>query len=58
MTASQAHPPAGNRPKPGWHKGYITGAEGSRPDLRVPVRRVHLTAGRAVLPARDRKSVV
>ena len=24
----------------GWHKGYLSG---SRPDLRVPVRRVHLT---------------
>jgi phosphomethylpyrimidine synthase len=29
----------------GWHKGYL---EGSRPDLRVPVRRVHLTNGRHV----------
>ncbi len=29
----------------GWHKGYL---EGSRPDLRVPVRRVHLTNGRDV----------
>ncbi|WP_326598009.1 phosphomethylpyrimidine synthase ThiC [Streptomyces sp. NBC_01803] len=29
----------------GSHKGYITG---SRPDLRVPVRRVHLTDGNAV----------
>lgn len=27
---------------PGWHKGYL---DGSRPDLRVPVRRVHLTDG-------------
>ena len=26
----------------GWHKGYVTG---SRPDLRVPVRQVHLTNG-------------
>ncbi|MFD3524361.1 phosphomethylpyrimidine synthase ThiC [Streptomyces sp. NPDC058653] len=26
----------------GWHKGYV---EGSRPDLRVPVRQVHLTNG-------------
>ncbi|WP_103500510.1 MULTISPECIES: phosphomethylpyrimidine synthase ThiC [unclassified Streptomyces] len=33
------------RPAPGWHKGYL---EGSRPDLRVPVRRVHLTNGRHV----------
>src|SRR5690349_1584794 len=29
----------------GWHKGYV---EGSRPDLRVPVRQVHLTNGKAV----------
>src|SRR3954449_1446852 len=29
----------------GWHKGYV---EGSRPDLRVPVRQVHLTNGRSV----------
>src|SRR3954454_4049722 len=29
----------------GWHKGYLTG---SRPDLRVPVRQVHLTNGRDV----------
>ncbi|MGW8848297.1 phosphomethylpyrimidine synthase ThiC [Streptomyces xiamenensis] len=29
----------------GSHKGYVTG---SRPDLRVPVRRVHLTDGRDV----------
>ncbi|MFE3601527.1 phosphomethylpyrimidine synthase ThiC [Streptomyces sp. NPDC059142] len=29
----------------GWHKGYI---EGSRPDLRVPVRQVHLTNGEDV----------
>ncbi|MGW0789952.1 phosphomethylpyrimidine synthase ThiC [Streptomyces sp. NPDC002911] len=26
----------------GWHKGYV---QGSRPDLRVPVRQVHLTNG-------------
>lgn len=26
----------------GWHKGYVTG---SRPDIAVPVRRVHLTNG-------------
>ncbi|NJP99203.1 phosphomethylpyrimidine synthase ThiC [Streptomyces zingiberis] len=33
-------------PRPiGWHKGYLTG---SRPDLRVPVRRVRLTDGRDV----------
>ncbi|PJE99459.1 phosphomethylpyrimidine synthase ThiC [Streptomyces carminius] len=29
----------------GWHKGYLSG---SRPDIRVPVRRVHLTNGRDV----------
>ncbi|NEE33524.1 phosphomethylpyrimidine synthase ThiC, partial [Streptomyces sp. SID7982] len=29
----------------GWHKGYI---QGSRPDLRVPVRQVHLTNGKDV----------
>jgi phosphomethylpyrimidine synthase len=31
--------------EPGWHKGYVSG---SRPDLRVPVRRVHLTNGKDV----------
>lgn len=30
---------------PGWHKGYV---QGSRPDLRVPVRQVHLTNGKDV----------
>ncbi|WP_326698690.1 phosphomethylpyrimidine synthase ThiC [Streptomyces sp. NBC_01754] len=29
----------------GWHKGYL---QGSRPDLRVPVRQVHLTNGKDV----------
>ena len=29
----------------GWHKAYI---EGSRPDLRVPVRQVHLTNEQSV----------
>ncbi|MDT3400380.1 phosphomethylpyrimidine synthase ThiC [Streptomyces sp. B1866] len=29
----------------GWHKAYVTG---SRPDLHVPVRQVHLTNGRDV----------
>ncbi|WP_320780667.1 phosphomethylpyrimidine synthase ThiC [Streptomyces sp. CRN 30] len=29
----------------GWHKAYV---EGSRPDLRVPVRQVHLTNGESV----------
>jgi phosphomethylpyrimidine synthase len=28
-----------------WHKGHV---EGSRPDIRVPVRQVHLTNGRSV----------
>lgn len=36
---------ASNTPVIGAHKGYLTG---SRPDLRVPVRRVHLTDGNAV----------
>jgi phosphomethylpyrimidine synthase len=35
----------GTARKPGWHKGYLSG---SRPDLRVPVRRVHLTNGKHV----------
>ncbi|QKW07850.1 phosphomethylpyrimidine synthase ThiC [Streptomyces sp. NA04227] len=39
-------PEAGTDGTPaGWHKAYI---EGSRPDLRVPVRQVHLTNGSAV----------
>jgi phosphomethylpyrimidine synthase len=29
----------------GWHKAYV---EGSRPDIRVPVRQVHLTNGKSV----------
>lgn len=29
----------------GWHKGYV---QGSRPELRVPVRQVHLTNGKDV----------
>ncbi|MGA5704663.1 phosphomethylpyrimidine synthase ThiC [Peterkaempfera bronchialis] len=32
-------------PTPAWHKAYRTG---SRPDLRVPYREVHLTDGRTV----------
>ncbi|MER8183371.1 phosphomethylpyrimidine synthase ThiC [Kitasatospora sp. NPDC094015] len=32
-------------PTPAWHKAYL---EGSRPDLRVPYREVHLTNGRTV----------
>ncbi|AXK36611.1 phosphomethylpyrimidine synthase ThiC [Streptomyces armeniacus] len=39
-------PENGSEPrKPGWHKGYVSG---SRPDIRVPVRRVHLTNGKDV----------
>lgn len=34
-----------SEPQIGWHKGYVSG---SRPDLRVPVRRVHLTNGKDV----------
>lgn len=47
MTMQDAHmPPSAPGPRePGWHKGYLSG---SRPDLRVPVRRVHLTDGRDV----------
>jgi phosphomethylpyrimidine synthase len=45
MTMQDAHADARTRPEIGWHKGYLTG---SRPDLRVPVRRVHLTDGRDV----------
>ncbi|MFJ7997085.1 phosphomethylpyrimidine synthase ThiC [Streptomyces sp. NPDC096310] len=61
MTHQDAHTPASSSegssadPAPsgeaaggrsiGWHKGYI---EGSRPDLRVPVRQVHLTNGEDV----------
>ncbi|MDH6190163.1 hypothetical protein M2168_003195 [Streptomyces sp. CZ24] len=50
MTTQDARTPA-SAPKSeaaksiGWHKAYI---EGSRPDLRVPVRQVHLTNGNAV----------
>jgi phosphomethylpyrimidine synthase len=39
MTDKEARMPAR------WHKGHV---EGSRPDIRVPVRRVHLTNGRTV----------
>ncbi|MFJ9414999.1 MULTISPECIES: phosphomethylpyrimidine synthase ThiC [unclassified Streptomyces] len=35
----------GSQPLIGWHKGYVSG---SRPDLRVPVRKVHLTNGKDV----------
>src|SRR5437899_5782599 len=50
MTTQDAHTPVhgqssnGTR-EIGWHKGYVTG---SQPDIRVPVRRVHLTNGRDV----------
>ena len=49
MTVQDARTPASNQPEAGksigWHKGYV---EGSRPDLRVPVRQVHLTNGKDV----------
>ena len=51
MTTQDARTPASTRAasargaRIGWHKGYL---EGSRPDLRVPVRQVHLTNGRDV----------
>lgn len=50
MTLQDARTPenganGGERPQIGWHKGYVSG---SRPDLRVPVRRVHLTNGKDV----------
>ncbi|MCK1794666.1 phosphomethylpyrimidine synthase ThiC [Streptomyces sp. XM4193] len=38
-------PAAGEPTQIGWHKGYLSG---SRPDIRVPVRRVHLTNGKDV----------
>ncbi|WP_031071847.1 phosphomethylpyrimidine synthase ThiC [Streptomyces sp. NRRL S-118] len=50
MTVQDARTPASDQndeagKSVGWHKGYI---EGSRPDLRVPVRKVHLTNGKDV----------
>lgn len=56
MTIQDARTPASNQDDasvdpvdgertPGWHKGYV---QGSRPDLRVPVRQVHLTNGKDV----------
>ncbi|MFH8472177.1 phosphomethylpyrimidine synthase ThiC [Streptomyces sp. NPDC018000] len=50
MTTSDARTPASNQSDEagksiGWHKGY---AQGSRPDIRVPVRQVHLTNGKDV----------
>jgi phosphomethylpyrimidine synthase len=49
MTTVDARTPAtDNERKPGWHKGYVAGPEGSSGDLRVPVRQVHLTNGQDV----------
>jgi phosphomethylpyrimidine synthase len=47
MTMQDAREPssASESRELGWHKGYLSG---SRPDLRVPVRRVHLTNGKDV----------
>ncbi|HWM39599.1 MAG TPA: phosphomethylpyrimidine synthase ThiC [Streptomyces sp.] len=48
MTMQDAHTPSSATSETrelGWHKGYLSG---SRPDLRVPVRRVHLTNGKDV----------
>ncbi|TWG04419.1 phosphomethylpyrimidine synthase ThiC [Streptomyces brevispora] len=50
MTTADARTPASNQNDEagksiGWHKGYV---QGSRPDLRVPVRQVHLTNGKDV----------
>lgn len=46
MTMQDARMPEEARPREiGWHKGYVSG---SRPDIRVPVRRVHLTNGNDV----------
>lgn len=49
MTVQDARTPASGTEESGksigWHKGYV---EGSRPDIRVPVRKVHLTNGRDV----------
>ncbi|MGW1655773.1 phosphomethylpyrimidine synthase ThiC [Streptomyces atratus] len=50
MTTADARTPASNqsdeaRKSIGWHKGYV---QGSRPELRVPVRQVHLTNGKDV----------
>jgi phosphomethylpyrimidine synthase len=45
MSASEGARTSAGGPAVGWHKDHLTG---SRPDLRVPVRRVHLTNGRDV----------
>lgn len=44
-THTSASDPTGEDRPIGWHKGYVAG---SRPDLRVPVRQVHLTNGNDV----------
>ncbi|MFF3729898.1 phosphomethylpyrimidine synthase ThiC [Streptomyces sp. NPDC002476] len=50
MTTSDARTPASSQSDEagksiGWHKGYV---QGPRPDIRVPVRQVHLTNGKDV----------
>ncbi|MEU9759973.1 phosphomethylpyrimidine synthase ThiC [Streptomyces sp. NPDC047987] len=50
MTTSDTRTPASSQSDEagksiGWHKGYV---QGSRPDIRVPVRQVHLTNGKDV----------
>lgn len=45
MTMQDARVPENGTRTIGWHKGYVTG---SRPDISVPVRRVHLTNGQDV----------
>ncbi|TRV80496.1 phosphomethylpyrimidine synthase ThiC [Streptomyces sp. 130] len=50
MTTSDTRTPASNQSGEagksiGWHKGYV---QGPRPDIRVPVRQVHLTNGEDV----------
>lgn len=50
MTTSDTRTPASNQGDEagksiGWHKGYV---QGPRPDIRVPVRQVHLTNGKDV----------
>ena len=44
-TQHPTQPPTEAGKSIGWHKAY---GEGSRPDLRVPVRQVHLTNGQSV----------
>ena len=43
--ASPPSPNGEDKQSIGWHKAYIGG---TRPDLRVPVRQVHLTNGQSV----------